>query len=185
MRITPWEVHISDPEYYDVLFNSKSHYDKIKELRFRFGLPLSSFDTVPHEHHRRRREAIAQYFSRQKVNNYASEIQRLATKLCDRLVSEYATTSKVVNLNEAYAAFVSDAITYYTFAFSYDFLDFPDFITPFTTSIRKLAMSLHTAGHFPWILTLLQLAPNSVVGILNPMMKPVFEFHEVLRISDI
>ena len=85
----------------------------------------------------------------------------------------------MVNLNEAYAAFVSDAITWYTFAFSYDFLDFPDFITPFTTSIRKLAMSLHVAGHFPWLLKLLQSVPDSVVGVLNPMMVPVFQFHGV------
>ncbi|KAI9642742.1 hypothetical protein NHQ30_008473 [Ciborinia camelliae] len=177
VRITPWEVHIHDPEFYDVLFNAKSHFDKIESLRFRFGLPLSSFDTIQHNHHRMRRDAIAPYFSRQKVNNFAPEIQRLATKLCDRLTSEYANTSRVINLNEAYAAFVSDAITYYTFAFSYDFLDFPDFITPFTTSIRKLAMSLHTAGHFPWILTLLQSVPDNIVGLLNPMMKPVFEFH--------
>ena len=62
---------------------------------------------------------------------------------------------------------------------SYDFQDYPDFIAPFTKSIKLLAQSLHLVGHFPWILTLLQSLPDSVVGVLNPAMVPVFQFQAV------
>ena len=179
VRINPWEVHIADPDFYEILYSTKSRYDKIAALKYRFGIPLSSFDTIGHNHHHQRRSAIGPYFARQKVNDFSPYIQTLALKLCDKLNREYGGKNRVVNLNEAYAAFVSDAITWYTFAFSYDFLDFPDFVTPFTTSIRKLAMSLHVAGHFPWLLKLLQSVPDSVVGLLNPMMVPVFQFQRV------
>ena len=164
-----------------MLYSTKSRYDKIAALKYRFGLPLSSFDTIHHDHHHLRRSAIGPYFSRLKINEFSPYIQSLAHRLCDKLNGEYGGKNQVVNLNEAYAAFVSDAITWYTFAFSYNFLDFPDFITPFTTSIRKLAMSLHVAGHFPWFLTLLQSVPDSVVSILNPTMVPVFQFHGVSK----
>jgi cytochrome P450 len=140
-------------------------------------LPLTTFDAIHHDQHHRRRAAVGPYFSRQKVIDFSPYIQAYADKLCNRLINEYRGSSKVLNINEAWAAFVSDPITYYTFAFSYDFLDFPDFITPFTTSIRKLAQSLHIAGHFPWILTLLQSIPESLVAVLNPDMVPVFQFH--------
>lgn len=183
VRITPWEVHINDPDFYDVIYSQKSKHDKIEELRYRFGLPLSSFDTIHHNHHRKRRDAIAPFFSRAKVNDFNWYIQKLADKMCERMAREYGGTGKVICMNEAYAAFVSDAITYFTFAFSYDFLDYHDFVTPFTTSIRQLAMSLHMAGHFPWILTLLQSIPDSWVGYLNPLMKPVFDFHNVRHSS--
>ncbi|KAM0794180.1 cytochrome P450 [Usnea florida] len=143
IRINPWEIHIADSEFYEVLYSTKSRYDKIAALKYRFGLPLSSFDTIGHDHHHLRRSAIGPYFARQKVNDFSPYIQSLALKLCDKLDQEYGGENRVVNLNEAYAAFVSDAITWYTFAFSYDFLGFPEFVTPFTTSIRKLAMSLH------------------------------------------
>ncbi|MCJ1396150.1 hypothetical protein MMC18_009039 [Xylographa bjoerkii] len=183
IRINPWEIHIANPEFHEILYSTKSRYNKIEALKYRFGLPLSSFDTIDHDHHHRRRGAIALHFSRQKVIDFSPYIQSLADKLSKRLTVEYGGTLKVVNLNEAYAAFVSDAITYYTFAFSYNFLDYPDFVTPFTTSIRKLALSLHMAGHFPWLLKLLQTLPDTALATLNPMMKPVFDFHNVSATS--
>ncbi|KAL3424016.1 cytochrome P450 [Phlyctema vagabunda] len=177
IRVNPWEVHISDPEFYEVLYSTKSKHDKLERLKYRFGLPLSTFDAIHHNYHHRRRAAVGPYFSRQKVVDFSPYIQTCADKLCSRLLSEYRGSSRVVNINEAWAAFVSDPITFYTFAFSYDFLNFPDFITPFTTSIRKLAQSLHLAGHFPWILTVLQAIPESLLAVLNPDMIPVFQFH--------
>ncbi|KAJ6443714.1 Polyketide synthase [Purpureocillium lavendulum] len=181
VRITPWEVHIADPEYYEVLFNGKTRYSKIEELRYRFGLHLSSFDTIDHAHHHLRRSAVSPFFARQKVIDFSPRIQEMADRMVARLATEFGGRVKAVNMNEAYAAFVSDAINYYTFAISYNFLDYPEFVTPFTTSIRKLAMSLHTAGHFPWILTIMQAVPESVVQLLNPLMVPVFQFHNEVK----
>ncbi|KAF6820849.1 cytochrome P450 [Colletotrichum plurivorum] len=179
VRINPWEVHIADPDFYEVLFNNKTRYTKIEKLRYRFGLHLSSFDTIDHAHHHLRRSAVFPFFARQKVLDFSSELQDMADKMASRMATEFR--NKVVNMNEAYAAFVSDAINYYTFAISYDFLKYPDFVTPFTTSIRKLAMSLHMAGHFPWILTMLQSVPESFVQVLNPLMVPVFRFHNEVK----
>ncbi|KAI3541420.1 cytochrome P450 [Colletotrichum filicis] len=181
VRITPWEVHIADPDFYEVLFNNKTRYSKIEKLRYRFGLHLSSFDTIDHAHHHLRRSAISPFFAKQKVAGFSSQMQSMADKMVDRLATEYSDKVKPVNMNEAYAAFVSDAINYYTFAISYNFIDYPDFVTPFTTSIRKLAMSLHMAGHFPWLLTMLQTLPESVTQILNPLMVPVFRFHNEVK----
>lgn len=179
IRITPWEVHIADPDFYEVLFHSKTRYSKIEKLRYRFGLHLSSFDTIDHAHHHMRRSAVFPFFARQKVIDFSPQIQAMADQMVHRLATEFNHGAKAVNMNEAYAAFVSDAINYYTFAISYNFLDYPDFVTPFTTSIRKLAMSLHVAGHFPWFLTIMQTVPESVLQILNPLMVPVFQFHNV------
>ncbi|KAJ0331815.1 hypothetical protein COL5a_002484 [Colletotrichum fioriniae] len=181
IRITPWEVHIADPDFYEVLFNNKTRYSKIEKLRYRFGLPLSSFDTIDHAHHHLRRSAVSPFFAKQKVAGFSPQMQSMADKMVDRLATDYSDKVKPVNMNEAYAAFVSDAINYYTFAISYNFIDYPDFVTPFTTSIRKLAMSLHMAGHFPWLLTLLQTLPESVTQILNPLMVPVFRFHNEVK----
>ncbi|PNY20708.1 Trichodiene oxygenase [Tolypocladium capitatum] len=179
VRITPWEVHIADAEYYEVLFNNKTRYSKIEKLRYRFGLHLSSFDTIDHGHHHMRRSAVSPFFARQKIIDFSPQIQDMADRMVTRLATEFGSRAKAVDMNEAYAAFVSDAINYYTFAISYNFLDYPDFVTPFTTSIRKLAMSLHIAGHFPWFLTIMQAVPESVVQLLNPLMVPVFQFHNV------
>lgn len=179
VRINPWEVHFADPDFYDVLYSSKSRYSKIDHLRFRFGTPTASFDTTEHAHHAKRRGAMNPFFSRQRILNYSSYAASRVERLCQRLESEYKGTSKVFCFNDAWASLTTDVINYYSFAMSYDFQDYPDFVAPFTKSIKLLAQSLHMVGHFPWVLSLLQSLPDSVVGVLNPAMVPVFQFQNV------
>lgn len=179
IRINPNEVHIYDPEFYDTLYSQKSRYSKIERLRYRFGMPTSTFDTTEHDHHTRRRAALGSFFSKQKVAEFSCFIQKNADRLCDRLEQEYSGMGKVVCLNEAWGAFVADDISYYAFGISYDFLGLPDFVAPFTSSIRKLALSLHIAGHFPWFVAMMQLLPEKLVAVINPDMIPIFEFHGV------
>ena len=179
IRINPNEVHIYDPEFYDTLYSQKSRYSKIERLRYRFGMPTSTFDTTEHDQHTRRRAALGSFFSKQKVAEFSAYIQQNADRLCYLLEHEYSGRGKVVSLTEAWGAFVADDISYYAFGFSYDFLGLPDFIAPFTSSIRKLALSLHIAGHFPWFVALMQSMPEKLVAVVNPDMVPVFEFHGV------
>ena len=82
-------------------------------------------------------------------------------------------------LNDVWATLTADVVNYYTFGFSYDFGEYPDFVAPFTTSIKELASSVHIMGHFPWFLSLLQSIPESLVAVLNPAIIPVFKFQAV------
>ena len=179
IRINPWEVHFADPDFYDTLYSSKSRYSKIDHLKYRFGTPTASFDTTDHAHHAHRRSALNPFFSRQRILNYAPYAQSRVERLCKRLEDEYKGQSKVFCFNDAWASLTTDVINYYSFAMSYDFQDYPDFVAPFTKSIKLLAQSLHLVGHFPWVLSILQSLPDSVVGILNPAMVPVFQFQKV------
>lgn len=181
IRINPWEVHIADPDFYDTIYSAKSRYSKPEAWRYRFGLPLSTFDAITHEEHRYRRQAIAPPFNRKRVLEFETQIQKYVQRMVDRIQDEYRGTGRPVSLDEAYAALTSDVINQYSFGISYDFLEYPDFKTPFTTSIRKLALSLHVSGHFPWFLSLMQSLPESLLAVVNPPMKPVFEFHGTVR----
>ena len=122
---------------------------------------------------------MGSFFSKQKVADFSFNIQQNADRLCHRLENEYSGRGKVVSLNEAWGAFVADDISYYAFGFSYDFLGLPDFIAPFTSSIRKLALSLHIAAHFPWFVALMRSLPENLMAIINPDMISVFAFHGV------
>lgn len=181
IRINPWEVHIADPDFYDVLYFSKSRHSKPEAWRYRFGLPLSTFDAITHDEHRYRRQAIAPPFSRKRVLELEGSITKYVQKMADRIQNEYRGKDRPVALDEAYAALTSDVINQYSFGMTYNFLEYPDFKTPFTSSIRDLALSLHVSGHFPWFLSLMQSLPESVLAVVNPAMKPVFEFHGAIR----
>ena len=123
--------------------------------------------------------ALNPFFSKRQINEFSPYIQQCAEQLCSRLLREYKDTGKIVSLNDAWAAFATDIVFFYSFAWSYNFLDYPDFVAPFTTSIKELANSIHVAGHFPWFLDLLQSLPDSALGIVNPAMVPVFRFQNV------
>lgn len=161
------------------MYSSKNRFDKVEQWKYRFGVPSATVDTIPHDHHHRRRAAISPFFSRQRILDYSPYIQARVDKLCTRLTKEYSGTSKVVCLNDVWATLTSDVINYYLFGLSYNFQDYPDFVAPFTTSIKHLAYSVHVMGHFPWFLSLLQSVPDALVGILNPAMRPVFKYQAV------
>ena len=179
IRINPTELHISDPDFHDVVYSSSAPYEKAKAWRDRFGIPFSVLSTVEHDLHHHRRVALNPYFSKRQINDFTPYIQERALQLCERLLREYKGSSKVVTVNDAWASFATDNIMYYGFAWSYDYLSYPDFIAPFTNSTKEFARSVHVAGHFPLFLKFLQSVPDSVVGIIKPAMQPVFQFHNV------
>ncbi|KAI1132772.1 cytochrome P450 [Nemania abortiva] len=181
IRINPWEVHISDPEYYDVMYATRSKHSKYEPWQQRMGLYLSTFDVISHTEHSRRRQAIAPFFTRQRVLDYLPYIQKCVEKLCAHIEREYRHKKKPLCLDDAYSALTSEVIVYYSYSLSYNFLDMPDFRSPFTNAARNLAMSLHVGAHFPWLLRLQKSIPPSWVSFFNPDLKHVFDFHGEIR----
>lgn len=162
-----------------MVYSSNSRFEKIERFKYRFGGPEGVQATVEHDLHHRRRVALNPYFSKRQIVDFSGHIQTCAERFCQRLADEYKGTSRVVTLNNVWAAFAADMVMFYTFAFSYHFIEYPDFVAPFTTSIIELNKSTHFAVHFPWFLTFLQSVPDAVVGVINPAMRPVFQFFNV------
>ncbi|KAH7549017.1 hypothetical protein BM1_10790 [Bipolaris maydis] len=180
IRITPTEVHIRDAEFYNELFNLKAKYHKLPQLQHRLAHPKALVDIVEHDHHRRRRAAIAPFFTRQKILEFSPYTYSRIKKMCNILETQYKGTERIVCLNEAWGAYVADVLTWYICGLSYDFLDFPDFKSPFTTAIQNFLYSFPFATCFPNIAKWLQSLPEWFTIWLNPKMKAVFEFrHEV------
>jgi len=61
----------------------------------------------------------------------------------------------------------------------HDILDAPEFVGPFTRSLKELANNVHIAGHFPLLLKVFQFMPESVVGIVDPATRPIIQFQNV------
>ncbi|KAI4284771.1 MAG: hypothetical protein L6R38_001171 [Xanthoria sp. 2 TBL-2021] len=86
VRINPFEVHINDPDFYDEVYVGAS---KLKTEQWSwtvpmFGTPDSILATVDHDIHRRRRNAYANYFSKQSIQKYSNVIQAAVDKLCNK-----------------------------------------------------------------------------------------------------
>ena len=179
IRINPTELHISDPDFHSTIYSSSTRFNKIKAFKHRSQYTESTQATVEHDLHHIRRAALNPYFSKRQVVEFAPYIQSRAEKLCDRLLNEYKGTSTAVVLNEAWAAYATDNVFFYCFARSYDFLSYPHFLAPFTTSLRWLMHSFHVMTHFPWVVTLTTSIPQPVLATVNRAMQPVFQFQNV------
>lgn len=179
IRINPTEIHVSDPDFHDIVYSSSAPFNKIPAFRDRFGVPTAVISTVDHELHHRRRMALNPCFSKKRVSDFCPYIQQCAERLCNKLLLEYKGTSRVVTLDDAWAAYATDIVMFHTFAWTHDFLDFPDFVAPYTESTREVAGIAHFAAHFPWVLKALQSMPEALSGVINPAMRPIFKFHNV------
>lgn len=74
----PDELHINDPEHYDVVF-CNSHptrpIDKAEKFRYRFGIPEATVQSGLAKAHRRRRAAIAPSFSKGRIRSRNDDLQ--------------------------------------------------------------------------------------------------------------
>ena len=67
VRITPDEVHISDPTDYDKIYTVNSAFHKSPEFYSVVGVDTSSFQAISNEEHRQRRQPINSCLSRKTV----------------------------------------------------------------------------------------------------------------------
>lgn len=104
IRINPQEVHIADPDFYDIVHTGASHKrDKWAWFCNQFGIPDSAFATVKHDVHRMRRAALNPFFSKAKVRSLQPLIQDVAHQLLTRL-DEFKHNGEHLTLSLAYAA---------------------------------------------------------------------------------
>ncbi|KAL8773752.1 MAG: hypothetical protein Q9209_001520 [Squamulea sp. 1 TL-2023] len=98
VRISPYELHINDPEYYDELYvGSTRRSEEYPWTTKQFGPRTSVFATTAHELHRIRRAALAPFFSMQSVQRLEPSVQPVIDKLISRL-QELQGSGKVVNM---------------------------------------------------------------------------------------
>ena len=77
IRITPDELHVDDPDYYDELYTKGGRKDKYERMARRFGSAQSTFNTSDHEHHNLRRAPLNPMFSRRRNREAVQMEQRL------------------------------------------------------------------------------------------------------------
>ncbi|MCJ1422484.1 hypothetical protein MMC29_000364, partial [Sticta canariensis] len=162
IRINPTEIHISDPDFYGTIY-SHARVNKEEAFRYRLGHPGSMHSTVEKSLHQKRRAALTPHFSRRQVLEFTPG------------------TFKAVKLDAAFAAFVTDNIVYYAFATSYDFLNYPDFETPFITALAALFNEQQICTHFPSLLSFMESLPKSVCAIIQPSLVPFFNYRNEIK----
>lgn len=104
IRINPEEVHVADPDFYDVIYTGPTQKrDKWAWFCNQFGIPDSAFASVKHDVHRMRRNALNPFFSKAKVRSLQPLIEEVAHNLISRFEG-FKKSGDHFTLSLAYAA---------------------------------------------------------------------------------
>jgi cytochrome P450 len=188
VRITPDEVHLSDPDNYELIYCVGSKYGKSTAFYSALGAGYSTFTAGPPEVHKPRRARLDPFFSRRNVLKMEYLVESRIEKLESIITSKFSR-GEAVDLHHAFRAISVDVITDYAFGESYELLARDDLGREFwdlTTGIgppwwvfqqwplvQQIAMSLPpavvkaTSGPVKLILTLLEVSYKSLPSVIS------------------
>jgi cytochrome P450 len=182
VRITPDELHIDDPDFWHQVYCNNSStrpIDKQEKLRHRFGVPDAVFSTPSGEQHRSRRQAMAGFFSKQRLRESQDRVNHLVNRISSRISDEYANSHRVLNLGNMFSSLAVDVVTELCFRRCTNCTEAPDFRAPLISVTANSLWISHWSAHFRSMQAWIEWLPVGVVARLVPIIKPILD----LRIS--
>ncbi|KAI1778090.1 trichodiene oxygenase [Hypoxylon cercidicola] len=161
VRISPYELHVSDPGFYEKIYTREGRWDKYAWTYDAFGAPLSTICAIDHNVHRRRRAAVNPFFSKASVAAKSDIIQQLVDKLCSRF-DEFADDSNTarLSLSAAISALTRDVSTTFILGKSYDNLGVKNFNAEIATMFQNSGGLWRTTKHLRWYGPLMKSLPT-------------------------
>ncbi|KAI2981999.1 hypothetical protein CBS147344_9070 [Aspergillus niger] len=150
VRITPDEIHLSDPENCEKIYYIGSRYGKDPQFYGAFGTHKATFTAPSPDVHRVKRSALNPFFSRKKVLELEDIVQDKADKLVRRMRESFSSTG-CIDLHHAFRAISVDVISYYAFGNCYGFLGKKNFGAEFFEMIRGFGPAFWFFQQFPAI----------------------------------
>ncbi|KIW01289.1 uncharacterized protein PV09_07329 [Verruconis gallopava] len=172
IRITPEELHINDPQFFDTLFNKNQRSVKSPWFNGRFNNHHSVFSTCDADRHKIRRDMLNPFFSKRVVGQQEAIVQEKILYACNR-ISKSIEKDKSVDFSHMWDAFSSDVIMEYSFGFSYNNLKSKDFEGTFHDTFLALSEFGALVCQFPILGTAMEALPERIVRFINPKIDRV------------
>jgi len=176
VRISPTEVHLSDPDNYEKIYTMGSKFLKDPSYYSPIDVALKTpiiLTVIDHDAHKTRRGALNAFFSRRSVLGLEDVVWSKARKMCDMIQSalEGNPDGTSFDLNRAVRALTVDIITEYAYGRCWDQLDKDDFGTAYQAAIRAIQTIFVWFQTFPFVLPVFGLLPERFRGILFESLK--------------
>ncbi|DAA74422.1 TPA_exp: putative Cytochrome P450 pisatin demethylase [Trichophyton benhamiae CBS 112371] len=180
IRITPDEIHLSNPENYDKIYHVGTPYNKSAPFYDAFGVDKATFTTADNNVHRMKRAAFNPFFSRKRVLELEGIVQSKAKTLVRR-ISTALKTCGGIDLHHGFRAISIDVISDYAFDNCYNFLEKEDFGAPFFDMIRGFGPMFWFFQQFPVLRPILLGVPPWVAHLTSPSLTRMLQFHQSSR----
>ncbi|KAI6086929.1 cytochrome P450 [Hypoxylon rubiginosum] len=177
IRISPYELHVNDPAFFDTLYNRQEGvWHKYDWSVNAFATKGATLWTADHTLHKNRRVPLSPFFSKAKVSNQQDMIMRHVHTLFDRL-SGFAASQKTVDLGAAFTAFVRDVVNEYIFGKHYNDLRKEDFDAGMVVAAQAGGLLWRTTKFIRFFGPLMRaIPPQWIMAVSDPVMKDFFRF---------
>ena len=169
VRISPYELHVNEPAFYEVLYRQDGKWDKYDFAYGYEGRNGAGATTISHDLHRIRRGAMNPFFSKQKVLSLEPVVQAQVDKLVNRFEA-FAANGKVAPIGVAYGALAMDIITEYAMERSYGNLDHEDFNENLSDVVRGFGTFWRMSKHFQNLPLVFKHLPKRLLRKMNPRL---------------
>ncbi|KAI1352257.1 trichodiene oxygenase [Xylaria sp. FL0043] len=171
IRISPHELHVSDPTFFETLVSRDGRRNKYDWAFRAFQADLSTICAVDHDVHRRWRAPLGTFLSKANVFYKQDIISRSVSKLCYRL-DEFAERSSGtgdarLKLGPAISSFTRDVAIEFLFGESHNNLDHLHFNPGLTTVLQASGAIWRITKHVRWYGRLMKSLPLSLVERLS------------------
>ncbi|KAJ5040206.1 hypothetical protein NUH16_010008 [Penicillium rubens] len=174
VRISPFELHIDDPEYYEILYSRDKPRNKSLHLTGMFGAPASAFGSVDHRRHRIRRQPMNPFFSQQRIRQLEPMLRKMINKLCKGM-RDWKERQTPLHVYHAFNAYTTDVVVEYSMGESFHYLEDPDFTPQWSKTIEAIVQVGVQFKQFRWVFSLFELFPRWLVVSINPHIGPVID----------
>ncbi|KAF2092800.1 cytochrome P450 [Rhizodiscina lignyota] len=184
VRINPIHIHIIDSDYWDEIYSGTVKRDKCGWfMNARPGTKSvmngSTFLTMEHEAHKRRRAAISPFFSKRSIRNIDQLVREKVEQVTTRYHDDFKN-GKVINLSEANTALTLDVISSYCWGEGMRTLDQPEYGKFYRDMMMAGVVMNPLSRQFPNTFNLLNSLPLWMAEALNPIMAPQLRLNERL-----
>jgi cytochrome P450 len=182
VRISPREVSFSDPNFVDTIYSPGSSYRRDKDFHSvkALGTDEGLGATLEHELHKRRREPLNPFFSRQAVSRRMPHLlEGKIAQLSNHFKASFSS-GDILNLSDLYFGFTNDIVCQYSFGSNENVLGDPMRANFLRNNLRALLRSTNFAKHFTWIRDILSLLP---ISFAPPGVKDMMSFRARIRVQ--
>ncbi|KAK6597436.1 benzoate 4-monooxygenase cytochrome p450 [Botrytis cinerea] len=164
VRINPFELHINDVDYYDELYAGNTRRrEKYPWFVNAGGSPGSSFETIGHDLHRLRRNAVNSFFSKRSIVATEPLIKSKLSLLSD-VFQSHCAEAKPINLRVAFSSLTLDVISDYCYGEAFGALTDENLAEIWSTTLSQVMSITTIVMHFPILYKILSWLPDSLAG---------------------
>ncbi|KAK3403125.1 cytochrome P450 [Sordaria brevicollis] len=174
IRISPHELHISDPSYFEKLYRNDGRWDKWDWAYVAHGRGLDTAISAPdHYLHKTIRQPLSPFFSKANVGRKLDLVRKHLDKL-ENIMSRKAAANQEFDLGAAISAWARDVSNEFIMGKCYDNLDKDDFDKDFTTLVTDNGRLWRANKHLPFLRLAFSLPWDFMIMVGDKGVKNVF-----------